>query len=219
MSSVQKNLDYLTTSAEEIWGILKHQPDSQLKTALDILRAQRRPIYNRLLSFRFGVGVYPNHGFFKANPAANADDAYFVSTEKTTLPKSQPLKCVANEDAGYAMAVDQLGLAGFFREELSKSDAAAGIADTDSPATRDIKEASPKDDDKYIYFVSYTHTGVNGRQLSFGNAEVVRDAPVQSMEDVEEIGDVIADIDEHNRDVVVLNWQVLRSPACAVTSG
>lgn len=39
------------------------------------------------------------------------------------------------------------------------------------------------------------------------------------MEDVEEMGDVIADIDEPVRDVVVLNWQVLRSPACAVTSG
>lgn len=153
MSSVQKNLDYLTTSAEEIWGVLKHQPDSQLKTVLDILRGQRRPIYNRLLSFRFGVGVYPNHGFFKANPAANADDAYFVSTEKTTLPKSHPLKCVANEDAGYAMAVDQLGLAGFFREELSKRDAAAGIADTDSPATRHSKEGSSKDANKYIRLV------------------------------------------------------------------
>ena len=103
MSTVLKNLDYLTTSAEEIWGVLKHQPDSQLKTVLSLLRGQRRPIYNRLLSFRFGVGVYPNHGFFKTNPAANADDAYFVSTEKTTLPKANSLKCVANEDAGYAM--------------------------------------------------------------------------------------------------------------------
>jgi len=219
MSTVLKNLDYLTTSAEEIWGVLKHLPDSQLKTVLSILRGQRRPIYNRLLSFRFGVGVYPNHGFFKANPAANADDAYFVSTEKTTLPRSHSLKCVANEDAGYAMAVDQLGLAGFFREELNKSDAAAGIADADSPATRVGMRASSKVDNKYTYFVSYTHTGVNGRQLSFGNAEVVRDAPVQSMEDVEEMGDVIADIDEPVRAVVVLNWQVLRSPASAVTSG
>jgi len=80
-------------------------------------------------------------------------------------------------------------------------------------------QASAKVDNKYTYFVSYTHTGVNGRQLSFGNAEVVRDAPVQSMEDVEEMGDVIAAIDEPVRDVVVLNWQVLRSPASAVTSG
>jgi hypothetical protein len=61
---------------------------------------------------------------------------------------------------------------------LSKCDAVAGIADTDSPA-RDSREGSSKDDDKYIYFVSYTHTGVNGRQVSFGNAEVVRDVAVQ----------------------------------------
>jgi hypothetical protein len=117
------------------------------------------------------------------------------------------------------LSVDQLGLAGFFREELGKSDAAANIADADSPATRGGMEASSKVDNKYTYFVSYSHTGVNGRQLSFGNAEVVRDAPVQSMEDVEEMGDAIADIDEPVRDVVVLNWQVLRSPARSVTSG
>jgi hypothetical protein len=219
MSTALKNLDYLTTSAEEIWGVLKHQPDAQLKTVLNILRGQRRPIYNRLLSFRFGVGVYPNHGFFKANPAANADDAYFVSTEKTTLPKSHSLKCVANEDAGYAMAVDQLGLAGFFREELNKSDATAAIVDANRPAKRVGMETSSQVDNMYTYFVSYTHTGVNGRQLSFGNAEVVRDAPVQSIADVEEMGDIIADIDEPLRDVIVLNWQMLRSPASAVTSG
>jgi len=38
------------------------------------------------------------------------------------------------------------------------------------------------------------------------------------MEDVEEMGDVIADIDEPVRNVVVLHWQVLRAPASAVTS-
>lgn len=220
MSTVLKNMDYLTTSAEEIWGVLKHQPDSHLKTVLSMLRSKRRPIYNRLLSFRFGVGVYPNHGFFKINPAANASDAYFVSTEKTTFPKSPPLKCVANEDAGYALAVDELGLAGFFREELNKSDTVAGTAEAESPATQGgMREASLKVDTTYAYFVSYTHTGVNGRQFSFRNAEIVRDAPIQSMQDVEEMCDIIADIDEPVRDVVVLNWQLLRSPASAVTSG
>jgi hypothetical protein len=111
-------------------------------------------------------------------------------------------------------------LAGFFREELSKSDAAAGTADAESPATRGgMQEATSKVDNTYTYFVSYTHTGVNGRQFSFGNAEVVRDAPIQSMEDVDEMCDVIADIDEPVRNVVVLNWQVLRFPASDVTSG
>ena len=220
MSTALKNMDYLTTSAEEIWGVLKHQPDSHLKTVLSVLRSKRRPIYNRLLSFRFGVGVYPNHGFFKVSPAANASDAFFVSTEKTTFPKSPPLKCVANEDAGYALAVEELGLAGFFREELSKSDTAASTSDAGNPTRRGgTEEPSAKVESAFAYFVSYTHTGVDGRQFSFGNTEVLRDAPVQSMQDVEEMRDVIADIDEPVRDVVLLNWQLLRSPASAATSG
>lgn len=118
MSTILRNLNYLTNSAEEMWAVLKHQPDTQLKTALSMLRRERRPIYNRLLSFRFGIGVYPNQGFFKANPGPDADDAYFVSTKQMTLVKSVPLKCVANEDAGYAMAVERLGLAGFLRDEF-----------------------------------------------------------------------------------------------------
>jgi hypothetical protein len=53
-----------------------------------------------------------------------------------TLRKSRSLGFVAKEDAGYAMAVDQLGLACFFRKELISSDAAARIAGADSSATR-----------------------------------------------------------------------------------
>jgi hypothetical protein len=47
-----------------------------------------------------------------------------------------------------------------------------------------MQKATSKADSIYTYFVSYTHTGVDGRQFSFGNTEVVRDAPIQSMEDV-----------------------------------
>jgi hypothetical protein len=217
MSTLLEPMDYLTTSAEEIWGVLKHQPDSQLKIVLSTLRGQRRSVYNKLLSFRFGVGVYPNQGFFKANPATNADDAYFVSTERSTLAMSRSLECVANEDAGYALAVDKLGLAGSFRAELSKSEANETTAGADGPATRPSIGARTKIYETYTYFVSYAHTGVSGRQHAFGNAEVVRDAPVQTMGDVEEMSDIIADIDEPIRDVVILNWQVLRYPASAVT--
>lgn len=100
----------------------------------------------------------------------------------------------------------------FFATSLSKSGTSTRAADENNPAPRLGAEADIDVDNKYIYFVSYAHTGVSDRQHAFGNAEVVRDAPVMSMGDVEDMSDIIADIDEPIRDVVVLNWQVLRSP-------
>jgi hypothetical protein len=108
------NHDRVTASAEELWSELRHQSDGQFRTTLEALRETRKQAYNRLLAFRFGVGVYPNVGYFKAAPAANAPDGFFVSAPKDVFPSLPPLAFVASEDAGYALAVDQLELASFF---------------------------------------------------------------------------------------------------------
>jgi hypothetical protein len=116
--------DHLTASAEEIWAELKHESDAHLSVTLEALRNTRTQVYNRLLSFRFGVAVYPNIGFFKARPAPNAPDGYFVSTPTNTFSGARALPCVASEDAGYSLAVDRLGLAGFLSEQMRQDDIA-----------------------------------------------------------------------------------------------
>lgn len=184
-----------------------------------MLVGQRRPMYNRLLSFRFGVGVYPNEGFFKAAPAKNAEDMYFISTSEPMFPKSRPLKCVPSEDAGYALAVEELGLTERLRDEIAQQDSAEQLAIATNEVAADRRDGARRETpNSYAYFVSFVSTAANGHQSRFGNTEVVLNAPIATMEDVDQLCDSIADIDQPVRNIVVLHWQLLRSPGAAVAT-
>jgi hypothetical protein len=202
----------MSTSAEEIWSALKHRPDWHLTDALKMLRAERRPIYNRLLSFRFGVGVYPNQGFFKENPAENAKDKYFVHTAGPMFPKSHSVMCVSSEDEGYAMAVEELGLAGRLRDEITCQDRADQVTVATMEVAADRRDGGLDTQINYAYFVSYSYTAANGHETRFGNAEVVLNAPIVSMRDVNQVCEIIAVVDQPVSNIVVLQWQLLHAP-------
>jgi hypothetical protein len=212
------NPDFLSISAEEIWSAIKHRPDRHLTDALKMLRRERRPVYNRLLSFRFGVGVYPNQGFFKENPAENAEDKYFIHTAEPMFPKSNPVMCVSSEDAGYALAVEELGLAARLRDEITSQDRAEQVAIATNEVAADRRDGVLATRIDYAYFVSYSYTAANGHESRFGNAEVALTAPIVSMKDVNQVCERIAVVDQPVSNVVVLHWQLLRAPGGADAS-
>jgi len=64
---------------------------------------------------------------------------------------------------------------------------------------------------KYHYFVSYSHSGAYGiNSFGFGNAELVMSTRATSIDHLKEFAGLIQNMESHPRDVVILNYVLLR---------